>query len=80
MDLADRKLWIAGALVAVAVACYVLAGGRKGAAELRQDVDDAARGFTGQQAVQCGEELKADIRATSREWFGRVREAERREE
>lgn len=74
MDLANRKFWLGAALVAVAVACYFLIGGRKGAAELRRDVDDAARGFTGQQAVQCGEELKADIRATSREWFGRARD------
>lgn len=77
MDLSNRKLWIAGALAALAIAAYFLVGGRRGAAELRRDLDDAASGFTGHQALKCGKEAEAEVRSISREWADRIREAER---
>ncbi len=77
MDLRNPKLWIAGALAALALAAFFLLGGRRSAAELKQNIDDASSAFTGHQALRCGKEAEAEVRSISREWTDRIREAER---
>lgn len=75
----NRRLWIAIALVTIALACgFALLGGGGGAVEAQKAAEAGADAFTGHHAVKVGQELKSQFRAIDSERDRQVEEAQGR--